>query len=1192
MLLSDCNNKLVDEILSGNIRPDGSIKAFASMNGECLNINFPDIESENIVFFYWNYNEKKPLYVRRVDVVNHNLLLEDTTTIINQMKFTKMYSMRLAMAMVVDGNYRCFYLRNADVSEDYSEVERYIGKIKCGNGKAFISYYTDNGNICVKFMDLKRFDSSFYRAKLVGFDFDNNILTGYVEMPAYEGVATGHFVSTDSNKCMDLGFDVKYQGTNGVKNIYKICIDLTKLNSIEGLLSAFIEVSGKRFTIISDDCEEAVFTVSCDEIEFNVAIREKNKKVLFDVEKRIYPVMISIVTAVYNTAPFLSEMINSVLNQDITELYDEYVTKQMKYSDIFELILVDDGSTDGSAEILDDYARLSDRVKVIHKKNGGVSSARNAGLDIARGKYVNFADSDDKISQNYMKQVLRFFEEHEDDVSVVAVPLKYFDGKSGDHWANYKFSNEAKVADLVKNPSSNIYTVNSACVKRESISDLRFDENLKIGEDMCFINKVITQEGKNIGLVGNAYYFYRVRTIGEESAMDNLKNNTASYIPVVKDVFMNLIEENKKKYGYVPKHVQHTVMGQLQWRFASTDKGESVIEAIGVNDFNEYKALAFGILKDIDEDVILAQKKIWSEHKYFILKKKYGKKPEFISQKDDLVAKFGEYKVGTTVGNCYLKIEFMNISDNILHLEGFSMNYELDMKLNVYLNDQRIEYKETSRDASKYTFDEVCYYAKSFVVDIPLESNVAKYNIRFTTEVNGLEVEKRQLRYSKMVPLSEMFNRSYYQVDDWTVRKEGNVLSVYNLGFEDGEVIDFEKEFISEVARTKSKAADRILKLRSIALSRKAREKSGKKIWLISDRGSAAGDNGEAFFKYVCNRNDESVEAYYIIDRNTTDFERLKQYGNVIERGSDKHLIMHLMADYYISSSGDEWVINPFHTNKVESESVKDLSTSGKFIFLQHGITVSNQSAWLNKYNKNIEGIVCSTKEEADSFVEYEYYYDKRNAWLTGFPRYDCLYNDCKNYITIMPTWRKWLTDGAYSNKPGAKFKDSEYLAFYNDLLNDERLLDAADKYGYKICYLPHPTVREAINLFKKNDRVIFFDSNKTYREIYAESNMVMTDYSSSVMDFAYLKKPVVYCQFDEEMFWNNHTYSKGFFSWEDDGFGEVTYTKDELVTILIEYMANGCKMKDKYKKRVDKFFAYQDDNNSQRIFDKIIGLN
>src|SRR5690606_27273688 len=95
---------------------------------------------------------------------------------------------------------------------------------------------------------------------------------------------------------------------------------------------------------------------------------------------------VSVIIPVYNAEKYLRECIDSVLAQTF---------------DDFELLLINDGSTDGSGKICDEYAQKDARVKVFHKENGGVSSARNLGLDNAKGEWITFIDSDDWIGENY-----------------------------------------------------------------------------------------------------------------------------------------------------------------------------------------------------------------------------------------------------------------------------------------------------------------------------------------------------------------------------------------------------------------------------------------------------------------------------------------------------------------------------------------------------------------------------------------------------------------------------------------------------------------------------------------------------------------------------------------------------------------------------------------------------------------------
>lgn len=106
--------------------------------------------------------------------------------------------------------------------------------------------------------------------------------------------------------------------------------------------------------------------------------------------------MISIIVPVYNQEKFLRQCVDSIIHQTYTDL---------------EIILVDDGSTDHSAEICDHYALIDKRIKVIHKQNGGLSDARNAGIDIAQGEYLAFVDSDDFVDLNIYKRLMQALKE-------------------------------------------------------------------------------------------------------------------------------------------------------------------------------------------------------------------------------------------------------------------------------------------------------------------------------------------------------------------------------------------------------------------------------------------------------------------------------------------------------------------------------------------------------------------------------------------------------------------------------------------------------------------------------------------------------------------------------------------------------------------------------------------------------------
>lgn len=123
---------------------------------------------------------------------------------------------------------------------------------------------------------------------------------------------------------------------------------------------------------------------------------------------------ISIIVPVYKVEPYLRKCVDSILAQTFTD---------------FEVILVDDGSPDNSGKICDEYASKDSRVRVIHKKNGGLSSARNAGIDVARGKYLGFVDSDDYIEKDMYELLYDNIVKEQADLSICGI-YDVYEGKN------------------------------------------------------------------------------------------------------------------------------------------------------------------------------------------------------------------------------------------------------------------------------------------------------------------------------------------------------------------------------------------------------------------------------------------------------------------------------------------------------------------------------------------------------------------------------------------------------------------------------------------------------------------------------------------------------------------------------------------------------------------------------------------
>ena len=375
---------------------------------------------------------------------------------------------------------------------------------------------------------------------------------------------------------------------------------------------------------------------------------------------------------------------------------------------------------------------------------------------------------------------------------------------------------------------------------------------------------------------------------------------------------------------------------------------------------------------------------------------------------------------------------------------------------------------------------------------------------------------------------------------------------------------------------------------------------SKKQIWIISDRLNVAGDNGEAFFKYVVKQKNKKFKPYFLISKDSPDYKRLNKIGKVLSYGSIKHKILFLSSPYIISSHADDLVINPFGKQWPYYANYYDY----KFIFLQHGIIQHDMSNWLNKKNKNIHIFVTSTTKEYESIINGNYLYSKKETKLVGLPRYDFLNSksntNLEKIILVAPTWRKKLVHELNSKsreiklgeRPyNKKFVKSDYYKHYKSLLNNDKLLLMLKKHGIKLHFVLHPAIIQQRKDFKVSGNIIIKE-NVNYKDEFEKATLLITDYSSVAFDFAYLKKPIIYFQFDKQNFFEKQIYTKGYFSYEKDGFGDIFTTVEEVIKKIEFYFKNGFKMEDKYINRVNKTFKYTDKNNCKRLYEEIISFS
>lgn len=882
--------------------------------------------------------------------------------------------------------------------------------------------------------------------------------------------------------------------------------------------------------------------------------------------------MFSIVMAVYNVEEFLAEAIESVIAQDIS--FEENV----------QLILVDDGSQDTSGEICDRYqAKYPKNIVTIHKENGGVSSARNEGLKYAKGKYINFLDSDDKLSKNTLRLVRDFFDKNSAYVDVATIPMHFFDAATGDHILNYKFFNGTKVIDLNRDYTSIVLSTSSSFIKKEKIG--RFDEKLDYCEDAKILIEVLANK-QTLGVISGCKYLYRRRQNGN-SAVQNSQTNKNWYLSCTEHFMLKTLLKAKHKYGYIPKFIQYTICYYLQWYLLL--KNGIIQQVLSINEEEKFYELISLIVREIDDEIILKQKNIYIEHKSFLFQKKYNEMPyvKFISNESAAVY----------INNIFLEniekrgicLDFIRAIKDELIIEGrcFSL---YNFKNNLYIKNDNNLYKgimEIVDTGIGRVLNQKMLMEQKFTFVIPVNNLKNKSTLEFVMSMNDKRFTFKKIVTKKHFPIDSTIQHSYVKISDKliSITNKGVMIEKSSLTLD----LIYEFRYLRYLMLSNRIGARKFFVLRSLYYLLKPLV--SKDIWLISDRINKADDNGEAFFKFLSDKKLHK-NSYFVIQKKSLDYSVVKKFGKVLNYYSLKHRLIHLLAKKVISSAGDEYVFCPFWG----AEYIKDILFHQQKIFLQHGITKDDISAWLNRYNKNLDLFITAGKAEYDSILNGNYFYNGNVVKLTGFARYDRLENKREKVITIMPTWRASLTQaGDYAITGKDNYNDdffkSDYFSFYNNLINHSQLLACAKKYGYKIKFMPHPRVIPYVDRFTKNDLVEFCHIDTKYRDIFSESALVLTDYSSVAFDFAYLRKPVIYAQFDKEEFFRGQIYDQGYFDYERYGFGEVEYNIEDVVQRIIEYIKNDCQLKDCYRQRIDKFFAFNDRNNCYRIYDEIIKL-
>lgn len=352
-------------------------------------------------------------------------------------------------------------------------------------------------------------------------------------------------------------------------------------------------------------------------------------------------------------------------------------------------------------------------------------------------------------------------------------------------------------------------------------------------------------------------------------------------------------------------------------------------------------------------------------------------------------------------------------------------------------------------------------------------------------------------------------------------------------------------------------------------------------LWLLCEYGTEARDNAYYLFAYL-RQEQPQVDAAYAISKNGRDFPKVRSLGETVEYGSWRHWLYYIAAEVNISSQKG---------GKPNAAVCYALEVSGLWkntrAFLQHGVIKDDLPFLHYKYTK-MRLFSCAAKPEFE-FVRNTFGYPDGYVQYLGLCRFDALHaaKADLSLILIAPTWRHYLYFDCDSHETsGCDFLESDYYKAWSSLLSSPDFLNLIHSSGKRVIFCPHRNMQRYAKFFSSPDpsvSVLCWE-NEDITELIHRAGMLITDYSSIFMDFAYMKRPVLYYQFDYEKFRSGHM-PLGYFDYKKDAFGPICGTLEVLIRELKRALERDCQMEPAHLERQRRFFEIYDNQNCERTY-------
>lgn len=833
-------------------------------------------------------------------------------------------------------------------------------------------------------------------------------------------------------------------------------------------------------------------------------------------------VSISLVVAMYGIADYLPDFLASLEAQDVEGVE-------------LECIFVDDGSPDDAAEIASVWMRRTGVAgTVVRKSNGGVSSARNAGLSTATGEWVSFPDPDDALAPGYLRQIADFIagDLGAQADAVAARPILHIEetGELDDnHPLSYKFTSRQNLS-LRRVPHIIQFSCASTFVRRAALQDagIEFDERLRIGEDALLLSRLFAlSDDPHLGVVPQAGYHYRKRAAGN-SAIDGA--DSGALLARYRHGFLPLVNELHAA-GRLHEWLAHAILYDLAWPFRQELSVHPMSSGMSASQKAEFLSLVRSVLAHFDP--------VWI---HTAIKPSIPREVRWLwtvlqreGREEPVPAVVAPPRIlGLDAGRGLLQVRYLTSKPNveeIVRVGGAPVPPTHSKTRNVNLF------------AQQSMFERILWIPATGWIRL---------------EVEG---ELQPLTYDEPLPRYTAFRADY--IAALTAPPPG------------------------------AQSCDRDAP--AAPSWRKRRRYEGA--WLFMDRIDMAQDNAEHLYRFVRASRPE-INAWFVLSSDSPDWERLKRAGFVLaEYGSAEHLHLLQHAEHVLSSHIDKEISDPLplsayqggrrpwaftflqhgvtHNDISHWLNQKDITT----LVASTEDEYAALTADLTPYRLTTRETVLTGMPRHDMLLRKVRAHDARGD---------------RNVLLIAPTWRKALVRRAGADPAASDLGESSYIRRWNELLESPQIHDLAAEHGLEMVFLPHPAMREYVGQFRVPQGVtVVAYSDGDIQELLSRSRTLVTDYTSLAFDIAYVGMPTIYYQFDRsEAYSGGHLFLPGYYDYLSDGFGPVCESSDEVSAALRhlhETFRDTGSWPSPYRERMTTTFAHHDGRCSERVLEAVL---